>query len=387
VSPFPALDPEPPPRSFWRAALVPAVVVAVVVLGAVLVSVVRAPSSNRRSRRPGWSAHLSGEIVGWDMAAHTVLAMSPGGQSRPPGVLFTGITTAPLVSPSGQALLIGPGQLVTLAGPAATAPYHPRSFHPDDNDGGSPVADQDTAVVVGGLSVGSHPQTPTVISLASGARTEMPGRPTDVVVGDPRTNGAWVTVSLDQPGSFAGPQQLDTGLEFRRPGRPPVTLVTAARMGRAVGLGRHPGSGFGLHLTPYPAPAGPLIAVDALETGAPSPAPEVTVVFNRAGKVQGKVIATGLQQVVWSRSGQQLLVLRAPGVLSTWQAGSGAGRSVRLPSSPAGWGDCAFAPSAKYAVCAGLDAGHRVTKWALIRLADGAAATEPARTVPLDWLP
>ena len=386
MSPFPALDSEPPPRPFWRAALVPAVLVASVVLVVVLVSVLRGPAAKRQSRRPTWSTQVSGEIVGWDMAAHTLLAMSPSATAQAPGVLFTGITTAPVVAPSGQALLIGPGQLVTLAGPAASPPYHPRSVHPDDVYGPAPVADHDADLVVGGLSVGSHPQTPTVISLANGRRREMPGKPTDVVVGDPGTSGAWVSVSPDRPGSFAGPQQVDTGVEYRTPGRAPVTLVTAARMSKALGVGRRPGGGFGLHLTPYPAPAGGLVAVDALETGAAAPAPEVIVVFDRAGHVEGKMIATGLQQVVWSRSGQQLLALRAPGVLSIWRAGSGPPPTIRLPSSPGGWGNCAVAPSAKYALCAGLNGAQRVTQWGLVRLADGAVATEPTRAVPLDWL-
>jgi hypothetical protein len=387
VSPFPALDPEPPPRPLWRAALVPgAVVAAVVVVAVVVVSVLRAPSSTGQSRQPGWSTHLAGEIVGWDMAAHTVLAMSPNGHPSARGVLFTGITTAPLASPSGQALLIGPGQLVTLAGPAATAPYHPGSFHTDDNYGASPVADHDRALVVGGLSVGSHPQTPTVITLANGRRAELPGAPTDEVVGDPVANGAWVTVSPDRPGSFAGPDQEDTGVQHRTPGRAPVSLVPVARMSTEVGFGKNSGSGFGLHLTPYPAPAGPLVAVDALEIGAPAPAPEVMVVFNHAGRVEGKLITVGLEQVVWSRSGQQLLALRAPGTLSLWRGGSAAVRNYRLPTSPGGWADCVFAPSEKYALCAGLNGSQRVTKWALVRLADGAVATESTRNVPVDWL-
>jgi hypothetical protein len=102
--------------------------------------------------------------------------------------------------------------------------------------------------------------------------------------------------------------------------------------------------------------------------------------------VVGRMTAFGLNGMSWSDSSKELLVLRAPGLLSTWVPGGKQSTAVRLPATPQGWNDCTLAPDDKYVVCSGYS-HNQATLWALIRLADGAVLTEKSNDVPVDWAP
>jgi hypothetical protein len=394
--PFPAVDPEPPPRPLWRRAVGPVAVVAVAALIAVLaVTLPGAFSSDSASSTAGtssWAARVPGVVVGWDPTSHKLLAMDPTGTLRNPSILATGIPNGASTSPDGFALWVGGGRYYNLenrhleAGP----PNYPAgSFRADDVYGGSPFAGRDSYVVVGGQGFASAPQTPVVISLFTGNRRSMPGAPTDQVVGDPATNGAWVSVAHGLPtGTDQNPQQPDSRIERRQPHRAPVTLASAAELARAAGFhGAGP-----VELTPYPSPSGKEIAVDVLSTGNTAGRPESVVVLTRTGKVVGQIGAINLRQLSWSSDGSQLLVLQSPNELSTWQPDSGPPTTpaVHLPSSAAGWGACLFSPFGTYIVCeASTPTAGAVTvsKWALLRISDRAVVTEPAHEVPVDWSP
>jgi hypothetical protein len=389
---FPALDPEPPPRPLWRRALVPVVVVAGAALVAVLALTLTGTSSG--GSHPGkqqavvWPAKVPGVVIGWNLSGHTLLAMTPTGTLHHPSVLATGIGNQLRVSADGFVLLAGSsGRYYYLENRRLTPGppnYPPGSFRPDDVYGISPFAAHDTAVVVGGQGLAPKPQPPVIIDLDTGDRHPLPGGPADQVVGD-RTSGAWVTIPHGLPtGTDTNPQQPDSRIEYRTPRKPPVTLATAAELGRAAKL--H-GAGH-LQLTPYPSPSGRLIAVDVVTAGSSATTPEAVVVLTRTGHVVGHLPATGLQQLAWSSDSSRLLLLQSPGRLTTWAPGSGAPSPVvPLPNSPGGWGSCVFSPFGTYVVCAAATDSGAVSRWALVRLSDRAMVTEPASEVPVDWSP
>jgi hypothetical protein len=389
---FPALDPEPAPRPLRRRARVPVAVGAgialVVVLALTLPGAFSGSSHPSRQRATGWAARVPGEVIGWDLGAHTLLAMTPTGTRHTPAVLATGVANAPRVSPSGFALLAGTTGRYFLLENRQLKPGPPNypagSFQADDVYGISPFAAHDTAVVVGGQGLAPEPQSPVLIDLFTGDRHALPGAPTDQVVGA-RTSGAWVSVAHGLPtGTDLDPQQPDSRIEYRAHGKAPVTLTTAAAMARAAHL--HGASH--LQLTPYPSPSGKQIAVDVAATSSSAAGPEAVVILTRTGKVVGHLAATDLDQLAWSTDGKRLLVLQSPSRLTTWMPGTGSpGPVVTLPNSPGGWGSCVFSPFSTYLVCASFTDSGSVSRWALIRLSDQALVTEPATEVPVDWSP
>lgn len=393
--PFPAVDPEPPPRPVWRRVLGPVGVVATVALVVVLaLTLPGAFSSNSASSTAGpasWAARVPGMVVGWDASSHKLLAMDPTGKLRNPSILASGIANAPTTSTSGFALLVGSGRYVNLEnrhlkpGPPN---YPPGSFTADDVYGVSPFAGHDNFLVVGGDGLAAKPQTPAIISLFTGDRHSMPGAPADQVAGDPATYGAWVSVAHGLPtGTDQDPQQPDSRIEHRQPHHAPATLATATQLARAAGL-HHAGA---VQLTPYPSPTGKEIAVDVLSTGATAGRPESVVVLTRTGHVVGHIGAVNLQQVAWSSDGSRLLMIQSPNILTTWQPGSvPPAPVVQLPSAAAGWGACVFSPFGTYVVCAAFTDGvndRPVSRWALMRISDRAVVTEPASQIPVDWSP
>jgi hypothetical protein len=373
VSPFPALDPEPPPRPFWRAALIPGSVtlgvVAVVVLAVTLPGALRGkdhqPHQGPTAASSSWSAQVPGEIIGWSAAGHTLLATSLSG---------FGVLTSP-----GHVSYLENGGL-TLGPPPFAG-----SLKAGDVYGLSPFAGDDIALVIGGITPQGPSETPALFDTNSSNRTALPGGIADQVIGDPGSRGAWVTVVAGAlpAGNYVDPQQADSRVEYRTPHKPPVTLATASRLRQLAGFRGNPS----VRLTPYPSRSGKEIAIDVLVPGSNLPAPEVVVVLTRKGQLVAKLSVPGLQQLRWSSNGDKLLVLRSSGSLTTWAPGSPPDPAVHLPHSLQGWGSCLFAPTSKYILCAGFGSGNSVTKWALIRLSDRAVLTEPANTAPADWSP
>jgi hypothetical protein len=393
VSPFPALDPEPAPRPFWRAALIPGSVTlgiaVVVVLALTLPGALAAKPHKAHAASPKtWASQVPGEVIGWDTVAHTLLAMSPTGALRNPAVLATHVSDFARISPSGFGIMTNPGHVSYLENRALTPgpPAFPGSIGASDVFGLSPFAAHDNALVVGGRAPTGVPQVPVVFNINTSNRHKMPGAPADSVVGDPATMGAWVTVMQGAPptGNYFDPTQPDARIEYRTPGKAPVVLVTAAQLRKDSGF---KGTG-GLSMTVYPAPTGKRIAVDVLENGTLMPAPEAIVVLTRTGQLVSKMPAPGLQQVTWSGAGNKLLLLRSEGVLTTWVPGHTPAPAIHLsPSlSMPDWGSCVFSPFDTYIVCAAFGETS-VTNWALTRLSDRAVLTEQAHEIPVDWSP
>lgn len=391
MSPFPALDPEPPPRPLWRAALIPgAVAVGVVVVVALAVTLPSALASKHHSppRPHTWSSSVPGEIIGWNGRTHTVVALTPAAVPRNPSVLATDVTSLPATSASGFGLMTSPEHVSFVENGGLTPgppPYQNGSPGRGAVYGSSPFAADDNALVTGGQTVTGAFQTPVLFNINTSNRHALPGRPADQVAGDPATNGAWVTVIAGPPNTpaYFDPEQADSRIEYRAPHRHPVTLATVAGLRHIAGF---TGS-YQVHLTAYPSPSGRQVAIDVLETGTTQPAPEAIVVVTSSGHLLGKLAVPGLQQVSWAGSNTRLLVMRAPGILTTWAPGSSPTRAIPLPVTAQGWGNCLLSPDGKYVVCAGFGQNHSVSRWALIRLADRAVLTEATPDVPVDWSP
>jgi hypothetical protein len=375
-----------------RRALVPVAVVAgaavVLVLALTLPGAFSSSSHPSKHQATGWPAKVPGEVIGWNLAAHTLLAMTPTGTLHHPSVLATGIGNSLRVSPNGFAMLTGTSGRYMLLENRRLSPGPPNypagSFRADDVYGISPFAAGDSAVVVGGQGLAAKPQSPVIIDLYTGDRHALPGAPADQVVGD-QTSGAWVTIPHGLPtGTDTNPQQPDSRIEYRKRGKAPVTLTTAAQLVRAAHLPK----ASHVQLTPYPSPSGKQIAVDVATTSASAAAPEAVVVLTRTGQVVGHLAATRLEQLTWSTDGKRLMLLQSPGGVTTWAPGPGSPAPVvTLPNSPGGWGSCVFSPFTTYLMCAAFTDSGTVSRWALIRLSDRALVTEPASEVPVDWSP
>lgn len=394
MSPFPVLDPEPPPRPFWRAALIPGAVVGgiaiVVVLALILPNALASKPHKSHDAAASWSKQVPGEVIGWNIAAHTLLAMNPTGVLHQPSVLAGNINFNPAVAPDGFGVLEAPGRLFYLENRhlnPAPEPFVSDAMQNEEQYSFWPFANHDNALVVGGTDPTGKYHVPVVIDVNSSNHNPLPGPRVDEVFGDPATFGAWVTIAQGKPiGSAENQEQLDSSVQHRTPHKTPVTLVTAAKLERLVGFS----SKRGVELTVYPSPSGRLVAIDVEAAGAATPTtspPQAVVVLTRTGQVVGKLVTPQLREVVWASSGKQLLIDRAPGLLSTWTPGQSPSASINLPSSPDGWGSCLFSPPDAYVVCAAYGPNFSVSKWALIRLADHALVTEPARELPEDWSP
>jgi hypothetical protein len=396
VSPFPVLDPEPPPRPFWRAALIPGAVVGVIAIAVALILILPGALTSKPHKTPAaWPSQVPGEIIGWNVSAHTLVAMTPIGVLRQPSVLASNITFSPEVSPSGFGVLEPPGHLFYLENRhlnPASEPFVSDTLQNEEEYSFWPFADHDTALVVGGTDPNGKYHVPVVIDVNSTNHSPLPGPRVDEVYGDPATFGAWVTVAQGKPvESVSGAsqefqQQLDSSVQHRTPHKKPVTLVTATKLERIAGIT----SKRGVELTVYPSPSGRLVAIDVEAAGASTPTtspPEAVVVLTRTGQLVGKLSTPALREVNWASSSKQLLIDSAPGTIATWVPGQAPSAPIHLAPSQNGWGTCLFSPTDAYVVCGQFGNNLSVLKWALIRLSDHAVVTEPAHEVPVDWSP
>jgi hypothetical protein len=367
--------------------VIPTAAVAVIAIAVVLVVTLPGHSSPHKAPPVPWVAKVAGEIIGWNTTNGTLVAMSPAGtvDKQPP--LVTNVGQSLQTSVDGAVVHIGTGSrfyyLENRRLVAVPYGFPPGSFRSTDIYSFSPFAGHGQSIVVGGTGPTEASETPTIINLNTGTRHTMPGATPDVVIGDPPSKGAWVSVSHGLPtSSNENPQQPDSRIEYRTPGKAPKTLTDVAGIDHIT----HFSPKRALELTPYPSGNGKEIAVDALQIG-PRPAPEDIVVLARDGGVLGRVPATNLEQLTWASFLNELLILQTPGALTIWQPGSPVSKPIQLPSSPGGWGACQFDPTVKYVVCAGFGISDNVTKWAMVRLADRTVVTEPASEIPVAWSP
>ncbi|HEX9033567.1 MAG TPA: hypothetical protein VF834_17130 [Streptosporangiaceae bacterium] len=364
---FPALDPEPPPRRWWRA--LPVLVLVAVVGVTVIVVTTRSPH-RQHSPRP-----LAGSFAG------IVLAEAPSGQLtltdlrsgrtvRLSSLGLFPVSPAPVVSADGK-YLIAPamGILISLANPAVPVKVpNSLSFSTTSDPAlASPFADHDRSVVLQGLTY-SLPvaKAPTSIQSVSTGHT-VPLGIADLAAGDPQAPGVFAPVGWPSLPLHDGVTP-DVRLELRDAGAPPRVLASSASLRHILGISARAT----VTLRAIPNPQGTMVAVEVQPTSPGSSAG--VVVLDRRGKVLGfeSTGSPAIPAIAWSLSGTTLAFVGSGAIgpeLTEWDVGAQSS-TVNLPfgmSTPAG---CMWSPDATAVLCGTshgawtiLSAGvpHRVT--------------------------
>jgi hypothetical protein len=401
---FPALDPEPPPPPWWRRLVIPAALLAVA--GAVVAVVQLYPFSataphraaahaghSTRGQPAGPRFQAPGRIVAITPAGALVLANPDGSHlTRVHGLGNVGQNLT--LSPGGRYLALFNGQLVSIRPGPALASYPGKipvsSLY--SVAWPQPFADHDRAVAM--LQDYGDPSesvsTPIfVVSIASGDTVRLGNG--DSVAGDPQAPGVFVAVAAPfgrTATSLTG--NPDSAVVLRDAGHPPVTLATAARLGRDLGLhGRPPVS-----LAVFPSPTGRDVAV-IVRPAAGGPARGI-VVLSRTGQLIARIpgtLATGNGPAggsaepvppVWSPSGRSLAFLSASqsgrqGV-GIWSA-RGHVVASELPATNGSYGGCVWSPDGRLILCAAADGD-----WAVASAGGGPAGAARGTGFPVAWL-
>ncbi|HEY5988543.1 MAG TPA: hypothetical protein VIV12_19505 [Streptosporangiaceae bacterium] len=381
---FPALDPEPPPRPWWRRLLVPAGVIAVAAV--VAVSVADWPALTGRAHRSASAPRPTGVVASGRILAETatgglVVAGPDGGKA----VALTALGQFPpslRAAPDSRYVWLGDGQTLSLASlrhPAVTqtkAKFSASTQAPLLN----PFAGHDRYAVLLDSFHGA-PQAIariTVNSLATGKAAALGNG--HFAAGDPQTVGAFVTVAGAPRPSSAGNQVIpDARLELRQAGHAPVTLATAAGLNHGLGASRRRQ----VALIPFPSPSGNQVAVE-VQTATANTTAEI-VVLSREGKVLDTPAAPGLPvRLAWSPDGTSLayVTLGTTGLgLTRWTVGGGA-ITMSFPFTGARYGTCVWSPDGASILCSDRAGRH----WAIAHATGGQMIPVRGRGVPIAWV-
>jgi hypothetical protein len=385
--PFPALDPEPPPRPWWWRLVLPAVTLALV--GVVVATVQLQPFSSGPPR-PAAAGQPAASVA---PGGGRIVALTPAGQlalSDPDGrheIRTSGLENVggmAAVSPDNRYLSVGSGQVIVIRHGHVLTPYPAAvplssattAAWPD------PFADHERSLVML-LDYGSPAQSSSnpisVVSLTAGRSVALGVG--DQVAGDPQAAGIFVSVAAPASPS-ATPLQAnpDSGILLRDAGRAPVVLATAGALNRD--LGQAPG--LPVSLAPYPSPSGAEVAVTIRPAAGGTAG---VVVLSRAGRLLGRVIAplTGQSVPTWSPSGRSLAFPTSGGAgpqLRIWMIGRPAAAS-ELPASGGSYGWCVWSPDGMSILCVAADGRG----WAIASAAGGRVVAVRGPGFPLAWLP
>jgi hypothetical protein len=379
MSSFPALDSEPPPRPIWRTVLVSVAVLAAIAL--IVVLALTLPGNGRSAKasppvHPTWSAKVPGTIVSWNLKANTLVDVTASGQLRNAAPVLSHVSSPPQTGPSELLSNNGKVFYVQQGAVMARVTFSSESVLADQPFGSSPFGYFGNSVAEGGHKADGSPLPPFVMNLQSGNSHQLPGAPVAAVAADPLRLGAWVTVVGRSQG-----RSVDERVEYRTPGKAPVTLVTASRLTHLAGFKGSPG----LKLTLYPSPSGRLLAIYVEEAGRPLGAPQEIVVLSRTGQLVARLAAKNVSELAWFDSSRELFFVRSGNSISTWLLGHKSPTTISLPIASGGWGQCVLAPTTQYAACVSFTFDRTISQWALIRLSDGAVALMPTGEIPVDW--
>ena len=394
---FPALDPEPPPRSWRRRALLP---LAVVLLAATAWAAAQAwPSSPRpvRGRAAGRPVVAAGGRIVVQTAGGALALAEPNGahlQLLRVSGLMPSSQIHVAAAPGGGYLATTDGQLITMsAGKPATATTVPFSGLPPLLPA-NPFADHDRAIVeLRGFAGYPSANTPvSVYSLATKRRVglgDVDGSSNYGAAGDPRAAGVIVAVAAPPRPSatVTGARPPDSRVELRDAGRPTVLLAGAAALSRDVGLSPRRA----VALFPYPDPSGRKIAVQVNPISGRTGG---VVVLNRAGRVLGSVSAAfgplaGVSPV-WSADGRSIAypaIGTSGRELTIWTIG-GEARTQTFPDADLTYPGCLWSPDGSAVLCAGYRGLNPTPqRWAIASVSGTRMASVVAPGVPVAWLP
>lgn len=357
---FPALDPEPPRRS-WRGAVLALAVVVVVAAGlsgyAALRPGHRHGDAGERTRTSPFSGLIlaqtsSGVLSLTDVHTGRVMLLRKLGEfsSIPP----------PLVSPDDKYLVSAAmGTLFSLAIPTRPAKVANALTFPstsfNDISTTDPFSDHDASMLIQRTWFGyvTAFSSYSVQSVQSG-RTASLGI-ADSAAGDPQAPGAFV--SYAHPSRVTPPHGVhpDISVELRDAGAAPKVIATAAMIDHVLGIMPR----YGVTLVPYPNPQGTMVAVAVRAIGGGEPGG--IVVYSRAGKMLGfqMVGPSGVRGVAWSRSGTRLAFVGQgyySADLTEWEISSQSATS-ETPASLRQIGECAWSPDELAVLCGGGSAG------------------------------
>jgi hypothetical protein len=267
-----------------------------------------------------------------------------------------------------------------------------------------PFADKDRAVVVLQRADDRGDATVTVAPFKGGPSIPLGQADSKSVAGDPRTVGVFVAVSAPLQPSTPPPGDavalVDSQVELRDGGGPPVTVATAAALNRAVG--QRPDTP--VHLAVYPSPTGDQVAV-VVEPPVEEGDTAGLVILDRGGRVVAAAPAADggpLEYVAptWSPDGRLLafpsFVRNAEIGLVAMPSFSQFSPAIALwdlrhpanvretPDPGVELGSCVWSPGGTAIVCpAERSAG---AEWVLGRRT-GSLASFPDSAIPVAWLP
>jgi len=381
---FPALDPEPPPRSWqYRAGVVTAALAVACVLSAVgLITVGSSHASSSSERVP--AVARVGNVLALTGAGGLLETAPDGTGVRPLASLgqfpLQGI---PDSSADSGLLTFSDGEIVSTAAGGLPSVLFTKVVLRSDQVVPVPaaLADDDRDVVV--LTEGTAGVA--VASLATGTETNLGTG--DAAAGDPQQSGAFVSVAAPpQASNTLLPAPPDAQLELRDAGKAPVVLATAAELNHDLGQQ----TGTPVQLIAMPDPSGDLVAVEVDDlSGSPS-APAAMVLLNRSGQVTATFAAdlgpASYSTVGWSPDGTALayLSISSLGPALTISTLAGGSSTRQLPGQGVALG-CLWAPTGAAVLCDTVRSGTFVHTWNVADAGGGPIVAFPGPGLPLDW--
>lgn len=385
---FPALDPEPPPRSL-RSRVLRATVSLLVVL--VLVGGVRFAwvAASDGSSSPVQSASIL--AYSRTSAALSITSVGHGTTTSYPslGPVDGGL----LATPDGQTLISSTGRTVTLKSgrPVGTSTKY---FAALANGGFiSDLADAGRYLAV---SSGGGFASPVSL-VATDSTAAHPLGSGDGIAGDPTRPALYVAVAGGQSlrnsdGDFVSPDQ---SIEHRGIGITTTVLTTAATVAAQL----HWPSSAPITLGAVPNPTGTLVAVVASpfapQTVSPGPdqaptppPPDGVAVYTTDGALVGVRPSVSPYGVGWSPDGRSLLYGgTAGGTVTAWTPIGDVSTTMTLPTGIAALGRCVWAPDRRHAMCAGITPGpdEAIAAWCLLDLRAATVRSYPQSTEPVLW--
>jgi hypothetical protein len=396
---FPALDPEPPPRTWWWRVTVSAAVLAVAAGVAAAVAFwpfsARSARAGTAARRPGLPAAIDrGRIVALNPAGYLAL-------SDPDGTRVTRVSAlgdpgqSVAAAPDGRYLSLGNGQLAVVRNGATLAAYPSKVPLSSQYAAAWPDSfanhDRDLIMLLDYGNSGYSAQNPVMaFPLATGSSSSL--GTADSAAGDAQSAGAFVSVAAPATASVTATQvSPDSRIELRDAGRPAVVLATAGALDRALGQSRNNP----VQLVPYPDPQGDKVAV-VVQPVAGSPDGSGIVVLGRAGRVLAAAATPfGVQGIpAWSPTGTEIAYVSTGNTgpaLFLWTIGRpAAARAFPSAASAASAGGsyswCVWSPDGRSVLCASMVPGNR-GDWVVASSSAGMMLAVRGPGLPLAWLP